>query len=241
MEFPAQQSDIIGRKQEGTGQWFLSATEFLDWLGQPRSILFCPGIPGAGKTMIAAIAIDYLLNTVQDSNVGVAYVYCNYKAQGEQNTTSLLAAVLKQLVQMRPSTIEPVEQLRRTHTNKGTKPSLENIFGALQSVLMEFSTVYIVVDALDECQDSDGTRRQFLAQLQVLQVGSDLRLMITSRFIPDLVNRLREALTLEVRANNEDVRRFIAGQFYRLPNCIQRDTALQDIVQDKVTEAVDGM
>ena len=106
---------------------------------------------------------------------------------------------------------------------------------------MEFSTVYIVVDALDECQDSDGTRRQFLTQLQMLQVGTDLRLMITSRFIPDLVNRLREALTLEVRASSEDVRRFIAGQFHRLPNCIQRDTALQGIIQDKVTEAVDGM
>jgi len=27
-DFPAQQSDFIGRRQEGTGQWFLDAPEF---------------------------------------------------------------------------------------------------------------------------------------------------------------------------------------------------------------------
>jgi hypothetical protein len=53
------------------------------WLSEPHATLFCPGIPGAGKTMVAAIAIDYLLKPVQSSSHGVAYVYCNYKAQEE--------------------------------------------------------------------------------------------------------------------------------------------------------------
>ena len=125
--------------------------------------------------MIAAILIDYLLKAVQSNAVGVAHVYCNYKLQKEQNTNSLMAAILKQLVQARPSIIEPVDQLYKQRANRGTKPSADEILGALQSVLTKFSTVFVIIDALDECPDNDGTRRQFLAQLQDLQAKTDLR------------------------------------------------------------------
>jgi hypothetical protein len=62
--------------------------------------------------MIAAITIDYLL----ELGHGVAYVYCNYKAQEEQDASSMLAAILKQLVQGRLSSIEPIERLHQRHT-----------------------------------------------------------------------------------------------------------------------------
>ena len=240
-DFPTQQSDLIGRRQEGTGQWFLDAPEVAQWLGQPKETLFCPGIPGAGKTMTAAIAVDNLFKTVQNSSVGVAYVYCNYKAQEEQDATSLLAAILKQLVQARPSLVEPVERLYQQHIDRGSKPSLDEVFGALRSVLAKYSTVHVVIDALDECRDSDGTRHQLLVRLRELQAGADLRMMVTSRFIPEIVDEFREALRLEVQASNEDVTQFVAGQIYRLPKCIQRDSALQKMVQGKIVGAVDGM
>ena len=240
-DFPAQQSDFIGRKQQGTGQWFLDASEVAQWLREPKGTLFCPGIPGAGKTMIAAIAVDHLLKTVQSSTIGVAYVYCNYKAQEEQGTSNLLAAILKQLVQAQSSLIEPVERLYTQHVNQGKRPSVDEIFNALLNVLAKFSAVHVVIDAVDECRDRDGTRRLFLAKLQDLQAKTDFRIMVTSRMIPDIVDEFKTALRLEVRASDEDVKRFIAGQVHRLPRCIQRDAALQKMVQDKIIEAVSGM
>jgi Cdc6-like AAA superfamily ATPase len=240
-DYPAQQSDIIKRRQEGTGQWFLAAPQVARWLSEPQATLFCPGIPGAGKTMVAAIAIDYLLKSVQSSLHGVAYVYCNYKAQEEQDASRMLAAILKQLVQARPSLVEPVERLHKQHADRGTRPSPDEVFSVLRDVLAHYSTVHIVVDALDECQDSDGTRRQFLAKLRDLQAGGDVRLMATSRYIPEIVDAFNEAPKLEVQASKADVKRFVAGQLYRLPRCIQRDPALQEMVQEKIVEAVDGM
>jgi len=168
-------------------------------------------------------------------------VYCNYKAQKEQDASSMLAAILKQLVQARPSIIEPVERLHQQHTGQGTRPSLDEISSALRDVLVHYPTVHIVIDALDECRDTDGARRQFLARLRELQAGRDVRLMATSRFIPEIVDEFREALRLEVQASEEDVKRFVVGQTYRLPKCIQRDSALQNMVQDKIVEAVGGM
>jgi hypothetical protein len=32
IDFPAQQHDIISRRQEGTAQWFLDSVEFREWL-----------------------------------------------------------------------------------------------------------------------------------------------------------------------------------------------------------------
>ncbi|KAF2809675.1 uncharacterized protein BDZ99DRAFT_33975 [Mytilinidion resinicola] len=191
--------------------------------------------------MVAAIAIDHLLTLVHSSSHGVAYVYCNYKAREEQDVSRMLAAILKQLVQARPSLVGPVERLHKQHANRGTRPSPDEVFSALQDVLAHYSTIHIVVDALDECQDSDGTRCQFLAKLRDLQAVRDVRLMATSRFIPEITDGFNEALRLEVQASREDVKRFVAGQSYRLPRCIQHDPALQEIVQEKIVEAVDGM
>lgn len=191
--------------------------------------------------MVAAIAIDHLLKSVQSSSHGVAYVYCNYKAREEQDTSRMLAAILKQLVQARPSLVGPVERLHKQHADRGTRPSPDEVFSALQDALAHYSTVHIVVDALDECQDSDGTRRQFLAKLRDLQAGRDVRVMATSRFIPEIVDAFDKALELEVHASKGDVKRFVTGQLYRLPECIRRDPALQEIVEEKIVEAVDGM
>ncbi|OAG02463.1 uncharacterized protein CC84DRAFT_1022712 [Paraphaeosphaeria sporulosa] len=239
-DYPAQQSDIIGRRQEGTGQWFLDAPEVARWLGESKSTLFCPGIPGAGKTMVAAIAINHLLHWVQNSLVGVAYVYYNYKAQEAQDASSMLAAVVKQLVQAQPSAAGPVERLYKQHANQGTKPSLKEVFSAVQEVVAKYSIVYIVVDALDECRTSDGTRTQFLARLRELQAGRDVRLMATARFIPEIEAEFQTAEKLEIRASDEDVRRFVAGQTHRLPRCIQRDPVLQRMVEEKILDRVDG-
>ncbi|XP_014551953.1 hypothetical protein COCVIDRAFT_30600 [Bipolaris victoriae FI3] len=239
--YPAQQSDIIARRQEGTGKWFLGAPEFARWLGEPKGTLFCPGIPGAGKTMVAAIAIDHLLHSTQSSSIGVAYVYCNYKDREEQDTSRMLAAIAKQLVQRQPPAAEPVERLHKKHHDLGTKPTIEEIFSALQEVIAKYSTVYLVIDALDECRDIDGTRSQLLTKLRGLQIEQDVRIMATARFIPEIEAEFQAAMKLEIRASDDDVRCYVTSQMHRLPPCILRKPALQVMVQDELVKAVDGM
>lgn len=238
-DYPAQQSDIIKRRQNGTGQWFLDAPEVAQWLNNPKITLFCPGIPGAGKTMLAAVAIDQLLDFAQIGTFGVAYVYCNYKSQSDQDIISILAAILKQLVQNRPSTLGPVETLYQKHAGRGTRPSKDEVYNALRKVLALYPYVHIVAEALDECQTE--TRRQLCHDLLDLQKGADVRLMVTSRFVPDVEDVFRLASRLEVKASDEDVKQFVIGQMHRLPKFVQRDSALQDLVQEKVVEAVGGM
>jgi Cdc6-like AAA superfamily ATPase len=240
-DFARQQTDFIGRRQEETGLWFLNSHEFTEWVHGPSQTLFCPGIPGAGKTMMAAIAVDHLQKAIQTPAVGVAYLYCNYKRQAEQTISGLLTAMLKQLVQDQPSFSKPLQSMYDLHETKKTRPSFREISAALQSVLAKYSRVYVVIDALDECSDQDGTRSQLLDFCRSLQGQMDLRLMATSRHIPDIVDKFRNIPQLEVRASDTDVKRYVIGQTSRLANCIQRDNDLQELMQGKIVDAVDGM
>jgi hypothetical protein len=240
-DFAAQQHDIISRKEEGTGQWFLDSVQFEAWQQGPKKILFCPGIPGAGKTMIAAIAVDHLFKRAQVEDIGVAYLFCNYKAQLEQTSTALLAAVLKQLIQNRPDAAAPVARMYENHQKQRSRPSRDEIFGALQSVCLAYSTVYLIVDALDECINQDGSRTQLIDRFRELEVKTSMRLLYTSRSIPEVTEEFQYEPTLEVRASDHDVRRYVAGQLPRLPRCVQRERQLARDVQDKIAEAVDGM
>ena len=155
-DFSAQQSDFISRRQEGTGLWFIKSPKFTSWLEGMKQTLFCPGIPGAGKTMIAAIAVDHLWKTFQKDNIGIASVYCNYKSQESQTTTDLVAAILKQLVQERPLLGESVTALHKRHADRRTRPSLDELLTTLDSISSCYSKIYIVLDGLDECSNSDG-------------------------------------------------------------------------------------
>lgn len=240
-DFPSQLSDIIARRQTGTCQWFLESSEFNNWLSGTEKTLFCPGIPGAGKTMVSAIAVDHLYKTTHNNNIGVAYVFCNYKVQSEQNTLSLLSAILKQLVQAQPSAPEAANALYELHHARGTMATVDEISNTLKVTLKSFSTVYIVVDALDECSDEHKTPLRLLERLRDLQSDGDIRLMVTSRFIPDIQEEFKLSPKLEVRASPEDVAEFVKGQIPRLHRCVQRDDELKREVEEHIVEAVDGM
>src|SRR5271155_4005075 len=57
IDYAPQHSDFISRRQEGTGQWLLNSDQFQTWLNTTKQTLFCPGMPGAGKTMITSIVV----------------------------------------------------------------------------------------------------------------------------------------------------------------------------------------
>jgi hypothetical protein len=109
------------------------------------------------------------------------------------------------------------------------------------SICSAYSTVYLVVDALDECTDRNGARKKFVNKLRELQAMTPLRLLITSRFNPEIEKWFKSDLKLEIRASSNDVRRYVAGQVPRLPNCVQRNCELIQEIPDRIAEDVDGM
>lgn len=171
INYAPQQNDFIKRRQAGTGQWLLNSMEYQDWLQTDKQTLFCSGIPGAGKTILTSIVVEELTTRFgNEKSIGITYLYCNFRRQDEQKTEDLLMSLLKQLAQDRLALPNTVKSLYDKHREKRTRPLLNETSKALQSVVSLYSRVFIVVDALDECQFS-GDREAFLSEIFNLQAN----------------------------------------------------------------------
>ncbi|KAF2182154.1 hypothetical protein K469DRAFT_752251 [Zopfia rhizophila CBS 207.26] len=241
IDYAPQQSDFINRRQAGTGLWLLESTDFQEWMKTGKT-LFCPGIPGAGKTILTSVVVDELNTRFQnDKSVGVAYLYCNFRRQDEQKAEDLLASLLKQLTQGQSSLPDCVKSLHHSHKAKRTRPSFNEISRTLQSVTTMYSRVFIIVDALDECQVSNGCWMRFLSEIFNLQAECQASLFATSRFIPEINEKFKESMSLEIRASNHDVQRYLDGHMSQLPGCVLRSSELQDKIKTEIIKAVDGI
>jgi Cdc6-like AAA superfamily ATPase len=216
--------------------------KFRAWLQADKQTLFCPGIPGAGKTILTSIVVNELTTRFgNDKSICVAYIYCNFRRQDEQKADDLLANLLKQLAQGRPSLPEDVKSLYDKHKDKHTRPSFDESLKALQSVTTMYSRAFIIVDALDECQAINGCRSRFLSEIFNLQAKSRANIFATSRFIPEITERFEGSMSLEIRASEHDVRRYVDGHMSHLPSFVGRSPDLQGEIKAKIVKAVDGM
>jgi hypothetical protein len=243
VDFSAQQSDFISRLQEGTGQWLLNSDEFQAWLNKSRGTLFCPGIPGAGKTMITSIVVNHLGTEFQnDANVGIAYLYCNYRQQQEQKAEDLLSSLLKQLAQEQVAVPADVKSLYESHRTKRTRPSSGEIVKVLHSTIRLYSKVFIIIDALDECSVSNEGRNRFLSAIFDLQTQAQVNIFATSRFILEIMSQFEGCLSKEIRAQDDDILKYVNGRIPQLLRSrISKYPDLQDAVRRGVVNAVDGM
>ena len=241
IDYAPQQHDFISRRQAGTGQWLLDSVKFQAWLDTDKQTLFCPGIPGAGKTILTSIVVEEL-NTRFPSNAsfGIAYVYCNFKPKHEQKAEDLLASLLKQLIQQQSSVPDSIKAVYVRRKDKHTRPSLGEISRALQSIITLYSRTFIIVDALDECQATE-CRTRFLPELFSLQARTGANLFATSRFIPEITDMFESSALLEIRASDQDVRRYLDSHISRLPKCVLNSSDLQEKIKAMIIKAVDGM
>jgi Cdc6-like AAA superfamily ATPase len=198
IEYGSRHSDILKRCQPGTGQWLLDSTEYQSWVATKKETLFCPGIPGAGKTVLTSLVVNNLETRFDnDPTVGIAYIYCNFRRQGEQNIEHLICSLVKQLAQTRPSLPNDLKDLHDRHAAKLTRPPLEEACRILRSVESMYRRLFIIIDALDECQTSEGCRKRFLSEIYSLQATAQINIFATSRFIPEITDNFT-SLRLEI-------------------------------------------
>jgi hypothetical protein len=242
INYAPQQNDFINRRQTGTGQWLLHSEQYRMWLKTDEQTLFCPGIPGAGKTISTAIVVDDLSKRFRnDSTIGVAFVYCNFRQQDKQKAEDLLASLLKQLTQGQSSLPESVQSLHDSHKEKRTRPLFDEISRTLQSMAAMYSRAFIIVDALDECQVASNCRAKFLTAIFNLQVKCRVNVFVTSRFIPEVEEEFKKSIRLEIHAREEDVQAYLDYHISPRRAFLRKNRELQEEIKAKIVEVVKGM
>lgn len=252
INFGAHHSTIRDKRQPGTGKWFLDSDEYLTWRDKNGKVLFCQGIPGAGKTTLSSIVIEDLASVSRSmaGKVEVGYIYCDYTRQDEQTALKLLSSLTKQLclsVEFLPLN---VGALHKTHTPKSTRPSRQEITKVLREAIHSFTRVYIVVDALDELVDDEDHRIAFLNELRMLgQSSLNLKLFITSRPLDsNVIQSFPGASKVELVASQDDVGAYVEGRLSNMPgssplhtNKLPTNKVLRQEVKDTILQAARGM
>jgi Cdc6-like AAA superfamily ATPase len=184
------------------------------------------------------MVVEHLSARSKTENICVACIYLNHQEAEDQTPTNLVSGLWRQLVLRRD--ISLAKQLYEQHFEKGTTPALDEVFNALYVAIKDFPKVYIVVDALDEYPE---TQRQILLDY-LANMGPTVNLMITSRPHITVDSSLPNPNTLEIRATENDIRRYVDAQIklsLRLKKLVQTRADLREEIHSAVTRNMDGM
>ncbi|THZ84287.1 hypothetical protein D6C84_04263 [Aureobasidium pullulans] len=186
IDYADKQSELVEKRQQGIGEWFLGSRDFEDWLHGTNTTLMCIGMPGVGKTMITSLVVSRVLKKYKDdSGIGLAYIYCQFARHQEQTSQYLMSSILRQLVGRQTIIPDAVKSLYRESSGK-TRLRPDEMSDLLDVVVSNLTRSIIMVDALDELPGFNGARdaiRRRLEDCHLFQGQVDFRDKVTSRIL----------------------------------------------------------
>ncbi|EMT72831.1 hypothetical protein FOC4_g10004316 [Fusarium odoratissimum] len=242
-DFGTYQFDERSKKAPGTCQWFLDSPEYQSWTQEKGQVLFCPGIAGAGKTVLASAIIESLHSRFQsDSSTAIVHIYCRYNRVDRQTFNKLRASLLRQLCERLSPLPEGIMQLYNQCKPRRVEAPPERILSELESVSGLFSKVFMVVDALDEWRATEYADLYSLpGELLHLQRKLAMNLLATSRPIPLIANKFNDYPSVSITAQQQDIYAYVDNFRWPESSCIGKIAGLRGLVKKVMSQIVGGM
>ncbi|KAH7464149.1 hypothetical protein FOMA001_g17930 [Fusarium oxysporum f. sp. matthiolae] len=184
--------DRVEERVEDTCMWFLKHEHFQTWLNQESGPLLVTADPGCGKSVLAKYLIDHGL----PRSTTICYFF--FKDQDQNTVRQALCALLHQLFSLKPPLIEhAMPQFRKD--GRGLINSTESLWKVLRNAINDPQAVpvIIVLDALDECAESEFTdlMRNVESQFRSDQLGyGKLKYLLTCRPYDQIVSKFHVLL-----------------------------------------------
>jgi hypothetical protein len=207
------------QRQAETGLWLLESVKFAEWKESAASRLWLYGIPGCGKTILSSTVIEHLLQHCHDNtHMVTAYFYFDFNDAQKQNPELMLRSLLCQFLQRSVVIPKGVDALFSSCENRKRKPSLHALLEVTRQAMQDFTQVYVVLDALDEC-----TQRSELMDMLETVAGwqlDNLHLLMTSRRERDIERSLEgyvkeeDAICLQRDVVDQDIQRYVQQRLH---------------------------
>ena len=144
-------------------------------------------------------------------------MYCDHKNQEGQTAEKLVASLTNQLARQyynwRLAFPAEVKVLYNKEKDKKKDLTLKDHISLFLSLVKYFSKVFVVIDALDECSNSDRGRNIFISALQGLR--SSVRMLVTSRNLDYIKEEFKDAVQVDIRADIGDVTVYLENYMKR--------------------------
>ncbi|KAL9473905.1 hypothetical protein ACSS6W_008285 [Trichoderma asperelloides] len=183
--------DRIEERAENTCLWFLEHENFQKWINQESGPLLVTADPGCGKSVLAKYLIDHKL----PQSATICYFF--FKDQDQNTSRQALCALLHQLFSQKPALIKhAMPQFAKD--GQGLSKSTVSLWEILRNAIedLEAGSVIVVIDALDECAESEFVDliRKVKSQLNGSHLGSKLKYLLTCRPYEQITSQFHSLL-----------------------------------------------
>jgi hypothetical protein len=232
-----------------TGLWLTQGSDFGHWYSTPGSRIWCSGIPGAGKSVLAAAIVqECLQRNVDDATMAVAYFFCTYRSELSQQPSSILSSLCMQLALQNENAFETLQQYHDELYSSpylSTEPTADKLIEILSRLCACFSQVHIVVDGLDECGDRAGASVKCLARLALSAGGKLISLALLSRNVVEIRQEVEDDFAyIEIEAQTADIQLYVASELSERIASRKlrlRDPSLRDLIMTRLVDGAKGM
>ena len=238
-QFPLYEANLQ-RREQNTCKWIFNIDEYKAWYAAPESsLLWVSGGPGFGKSILMSTVIEGLKATCAEQDP-VQFFFCKTGDDATQLTIGIMQNMVYQLYALSKSSPDLLDKtnevLKKALNKKGSsmkeKPNSEkkglDFQEAYEGLARAYNrTVYLVIDALDEC--SDRHQQKFLQAFRSMIRTTDIRLkiLISSRPEADIADDLACLPNIKLEGwNEEDIRKNVTSQLERIPGWTMTERAL---------------
>ena len=183
----------------------------------------------------------------------MCYFYCDFRDTAKQDVHGLLSSLLAQLCAKSDSCYDILSALYSTHDVGSQQPDDDELAECLKNMLKlpEEPTMYVIVDAIDECPTTSGfptTREKVLELLEDLVTLKlpNLRICVTSRPEFDIKTILEPLASYQVSLHEEsgqknDIRDYISNVVHSDRRMRRWRAEDKQLVIDTLSAKADGM
>jgi hypothetical protein len=219
----------------GSCDWAFETPELQAFLASGNSeILRIGGAPGSGKSTLAAFTIRHLTGDV-------LYFFCKGTDEKKRQPFQVLRTLVSQLL-ARDYSLYPWFETLYQQSGQKTADSFASLHHSFQLSLGNMSKplIYIVVDALDECQQAKDLA---LSMITISKESKRIvKIILTSREDPELLDHFNHPLN-ELIISQNDVQgliwKYVAERVAKCKHI--RGTEIGVRVQAKVASAAAGL
>ena len=172
------------------------------------SLLF---LKWSAEVTISSGIIEDIMTLRETGSACLAYFYCDFRDEEKQSCCHLVPSILSQLAAQSDSCCDILSSLRLAHDDGGNgKPSDSALIQCLKEMLLLpiHGSVYLIIDALDECPNNSSLPTAREEVLSLVQDLVDLHLpnlhiCVTSRPEIDIRTTLESLTTLCISLHNQ--------------------------------------
>ena len=233
------------KRMPGTGLWLLQDPVFQRWIRclngacEEYRLLWVHGLPGAGKTTLSSTIIEHIQTLENVQNPKVAYFYSGFVERSHRTAFSICISAISQLLAQCedvPHVLSERHRIAKLH-GRSRISETDEVFDIFRQTVAALPSVYLVIDALDECTEIPSISSWLQSAVSSLP---SLHVMVLSRDTMSIRKSLGRNSNIQMNAvtSKGDIDVYLASAIDSLP-CT--DHRIKDRVLKTLAVKAEGM